>query len=87
MDEWLRDLAAVAAGAEERAFNQDAVPALRTMVEKTGIQAADVAMALAAVERARELARGNVHPQLLVSGLVRDLRAACRPPRRPEYAS
>lgn len=76
VEEWIRDLGAVAAGAADRAFYPDAAKRLSAMVESCSILAADVPMALPAVETARELARGNVNPQLVVSGLVRDLRRA-----------
>ena len=76
VEEWLRDLGATAAGAESLVFNQDALPRLREHAQKASISAADVATAFSAVERARELARGNVNPQLIVSGLLRDLRGS-----------
>ena len=76
VEEWLRDLGAVAAGASDRVFNHDAIELLSSLVESSAILAADVPRALPAVERARELARGNVNPQLVVSGLIRDLRHA-----------
>lgn len=82
VEEWLRDLAAVAAGAEELLLNGDALDRLRRHIAAVGIEAVDVPVAFSKVEAARELARGNVNPQLVVSGLVRDLReafAASRP--------
>ncbi|KPJ79356.1 MAG: hypothetical protein AMS19_11375 [Gemmatimonas sp. SG8_23] len=79
VEEWLRDLAAVATGAEDGAFNHDAVGRIRQHVEQHGLSAVTVARAFPAVERARELARGNVNPQLVVSGLVRDIRSALAP--------
>jgi len=74
VEEWLRDVAAVAAGAEERVRSRDLLPRLRKLVRAAGVEAAEAAEALPAVEEARELARGNVNPQLIVSGLVRRLR-------------
>jgi DNA polymerase-3 subunit delta' len=76
VEEWLRDLGAVASGAVDRVFNQDTAERLSSLVESSAILAADVPRALPAVERALELARGNVNPQLVVSGLIRDLRQA-----------
>jgi DNA polymerase-3 subunit delta' len=76
VEEWLRDLAALATGADDRVFNEDAIPRLRRELESSGISAVSVAEGFGAVERARELARGNVNPQLVVSGLVRQLRTA-----------
>ena len=79
VEEWLRDLAATASGADESIFNRDALEKLQTHVRATGLRAEAVSRAFSAVERARELARGNVNPQLVVSGLLRDLRTAMHP--------
>lgn len=79
VEEWLRDLAAAAAGADDVVFNQDALARLKKHVAGAAIDPARVPLAFLAVERARELARGNVNPQLVMSGLVRDLRRALRP--------
>lgn len=76
VEEWLRDLAATAAGADELVFNRDALGRLRKQVTAAGIGPVGVTDAFPAVERARHLARGNVNPQLVVGGLVRDLRTA-----------
>jgi len=76
VEEWLRDLAATAAGADDMLFNHDARARLQEHIRKAAISAVDVPRAFEAVERARELARGNVNPQLVVSGLLRDLRRA-----------
>lgn len=86
VEEWIRDLAAVAAGAPDAVRNGDAVDRLRTLVEDRGLEAPDAAEALAAVEEARELARGNVNPQLVVSGLIRRLRRTINPRRVPTAA-
>ena len=80
VEEWLRDLAAAAAGADDVVFNQDALARLKKHVDRASIDPARVPLAFLAVERARELARGNVNPQLVMSGLIRDLRHALRPP-------
>ena len=74
VEEWLRDLAAVTSGAEQTALNHDAVQALARRAADSGVAAFDVTRAFASVERARELAYGNVNPQLVVNGLVQDLR-------------
>lgn len=79
VEEWLRDLAAAAAGADDLVFNQDALARLEKHVASAALDPVCVPDAFAAVERARELARGNVNPQLVMSGLVRDLRRALRP--------
>lgn len=80
-EEWLRDLAAVASGAEERVISQDALEHLRELVARTPLSASDVTAAFPALEEARELARGNVNPQLIVSGLLRRIRRSLRSPR------
>ncbi len=80
VEEWLRDLGAVAAGAQHLVLNRDALSRLEQYVGERSIEAVSVADAFASVEKARELARGNVNPQLVVSGLVRDLRGAIRRP-------
>lgn len=79
VEEWLRDLAAAAAGADHLVFNQDALPRLKKRAAQAAIDPSHVPDAFPAVERARELARGNVNPQLVINGLVRDLRKALRP--------
>lgn len=76
VEEWLRDLAAAAAGADDLVINHDALSRLKKHADGAGIIPSRVPDAFPAVERARELARGNVNPQLVVSGLVRDLRRA-----------
>lgn len=74
VEDWLRDIAAVAAGAEEKVLSRDALPHLRELTGSGSFDASAVAEALPALEEARELARGNVNPQLVVSGLIRRLR-------------
>lgn len=81
VEEWLRDLAAAATGADSLVINQDALPRLKKLAEAATVHPARVPDAFPAVERARELARGNVNPQLVVSGLLRDLRRTLRPGR------
>ena len=76
VEEWLRDLAAVAAGADDMVIHEDAREGLKKHVQKHALEAVDLTSAFASVERARELARGNVNPQLVVSGLIREMRAA-----------
>lgn len=75
VEEWLRDLAAVRAGASHELFNPDAQAALEGLVVSVGLEGWDLAGSLVDVEQAREFARGNVNPQLIVSGLVRRLRS------------
>lgn len=76
VEEWVRDLAAVSAGADDYVLNVDAAARLREHVEEAGLEAFDATAAFSKIEWARELAKGNVNPQLVVNGLIRDLRAA-----------
>ena len=79
VEEWVRDLGAIASGADDAILNRDAGDRLRTLVAERRIDAVEVPSAFATIETARELARGNVNPQLVVSGLVRDLRRTLLP--------
>lgn len=74
LEEWLRDLAAAAAGEEDHIVNRDAREYLARMVREKGIHPRAAARALEPVEEARRLASGNVNPQLIAAGLIRDLR-------------
>jgi DNA polymerase-3 subunit delta' len=74
LDEAIRDLGAAAAGASERVTNPDGAELLGQGTQVAAVHPSDAARALAIVERARELARGNVNPQLLVAGLTQELR-------------
>jgi DNA polymerase-3 subunit delta' len=78
VEEWLRDLAAVASGAVAAVLNHDAASELERRVRETKVAPFAAAEAFGSVERARELARANVNPQLVVGGLIRDLRVAIR---------
>ena len=78
VEEWLRDLAAVAVGSDQLILNRDSVEQVRKAVARGGVTAVGVPPAFDAVARARELARGNVNPQLVVSCLLRELRDALR---------
>lgn len=74
VEEWIRDVAALSAGARDRILNTDAIGRLEMLMRQSPVEAARVAAALPTLEEARERARGNVNPQLVVSGLVRRLR-------------
>ncbi len=77
LEEWVRDLAAVLAGAD--AFHHDTRDVLAKVAARAGLDGSQVPPALEAIEHARHLARGNVNPQLVVSGLVLELRDALLP--------
>jgi hypothetical protein len=74
----------VASGAEAEA-DPETAPLLRRAVSEHGIRPISVTRALERVVRARELAQGNVNPQLIVADLLRGLQAELRraAPRRP----
>ena len=76
LQEALRDLAAVAAGAHQAVVNTDTVDFLKKAVKENDIQPLAAARALDLVEEAREMAAGNVNPQLIVAGLMTDMRGA-----------
>jgi DNA polymerase-3 subunit delta' len=78
LEEWVRDLAAILTGAE--AFHHDTKDALAKVAARADLKGSEVPSALEAIERARHLARGNVNPQLVVSGLVLELREALLSP-------
>ncbi len=73
LEEWIRDLAAAAAGHTSSLVAAEASEGLRKLVRDRGIPAARIARALPVVDEARVLATGNVNPQLLVAGMVRDV--------------
>ena len=74
LEEWLRDLAAAASGREEQIVNRDAREYLTRMARQKEIHPLAVARTTEPVEKARSLAASNVNPQLIVAGLVRELR-------------
>jgi DNA polymerase-3 subunit delta' len=71
---WIRDLAAAATGASGSLVNADARGALERWARTLELDPVAVARALEAVEAARGQARGNVNPQLLMTGLMSRLR-------------
>jgi DNA polymerase-3 subunit delta' len=79
LSDWLRDLLAAASGAAAAVRDPDA----RTLVERALKQhptaALAVGRALDQVARAREMAQGNVNPQLILADLLRRVQAELRP--------
>lgn len=73
--EWLRDLARVASGTPERLRNQEELDFLGDLVKRERIHPTSVAQATRRVDEARKLATGNVNPQLIVFGLLHEIRA------------
>jgi DNA polymerase-3 subunit delta' len=74
VDRWLRDLATAASGATDHAASRDAREWLETTVARHELDPVALARAVELVEQARLEARGNVSPQLVVAGLVAELR-------------
>lgn len=73
---WLRDLAAVAAGAEEDVVNMDAIDRLRKLAPYA--RADSIPEAVALVEEAREGGRINANPQLTLAWLLNRLAGILR---------
>ncbi len=73
---WLRDLAAAASGVEGVIRNRDAESWLVRKAREREVHPTGPSRAMAAVERAREEASGNVNPQLLLAGLILEMREA-----------
>ncbi|MFV2006327.1 MAG: ATP-binding protein [Longimicrobiales bacterium] len=76
LQEALRDLAAVASGAHRAVVNAETVEFLQKAVRDYDIHPLAAARALDLVEEASRMAAGNVNPQLIVAGLMMDLRRA-----------
>jgi DNA polymerase-3 subunit delta' len=70
---WLRDLAAVAAGDPEQVADPDALPLLTRAVQRRKVAPASVIRAMRHLSTARDLAQGNVNPQLIVADLLAKL--------------
>jgi hypothetical protein len=69
--EWLRDLLAVVSGASDQVSDPEGMPILNRIVEQRQIPAEGVITAIGRVAEARELAFGNVNPQLILADLLR----------------
>lgn len=74
---WLRDLAAVAAGAESEVVAADGVERLRTWAGR--VRAERIPVAIQRVEEARDGGRINANPQLTLATLLTDLARSLRP--------
>lgn len=67
---WIRDLAALANGAEGEIANLDAIDDLRKVHDRLPASAAATHRAILAIEEAQTLAQGNVNPQLTMAWLL-----------------
>jgi DNA polymerase-3 subunit delta' len=74
LEEWLRDLAHVAAGATNATLNPGGGAFYRELLSRWRIRPSDVAEAVAKVDEARVLAAGNANPQLVIFGLLQEIR-------------
>lgn len=70
---WLRDLLAVASGATQQLENPEALSLLQRAVEQRHIAPGNVIEAIGRVTQARELAQGNLNPQLILADLLKQL--------------
>lgn len=76
LEQWIRDLAASATHRPDDVASRDASVWLERMVEQHRLHPVALADAIDLVEQARLEARGNVSPQLIIAGLVAELRDA-----------
>lgn len=79
MEEWLRDLSAVAAGSRDAVLSADHLDELERLAPNLSGEPAAATRAQRALDECRVQSRGNVNPQLLVAGLLTGLRAALLP--------
>ena len=75
LEGWLRDLAAAAADAPDAIINQDARDYLVRTARERGIHPIQIRRALAPLDEARMMAEGNVNPQLVIAGLLKEIAA------------
>ncbi len=72
----LRDLSATAAGVPDRVISRDTADFLERIQTERDIHPVAIAAAFARLEEAKEMAAGNVNPQLVVAGLLTGIREA-----------
>ena len=76
LEDALRDLSATAAGATDRVISSDTIEFLERIQSERDIHPVSIAEAFARLEEAKEMAAGNVNPQLVVAGLLTGIREA-----------
>jgi DNA polymerase III subunit delta' len=74
--DWLRDLMAVAAGDPLDDATDETRSLLRRAAAQPGVHPLGIIEAIQAVSDAREMAYGNVNPQLIVANLLRNVQLA-----------
>lgn len=75
---WLRDLAAVAAGAEDAVLNRDALDWLRRASAQFPQAAPGTGLAIQDIEHVLQLTQNNINPQLALNSLLRVVGARLR---------
>jgi DNA polymerase III subunit delta' len=83
---WLRDLAAVAAGADAHVPDEEALGTLRRAIEQYSIHPLAAATAAERIGPALDLARGNVNPQAIIATLLGQIRRDLGVPAPAERA-
>jgi DNA polymerase-3 subunit delta' len=68
---WLRDLAAVAAGADDAVINRDAADWLQRVAAQLPYAGAGAGVAIQDVEHVLQLTQNNINPQLALNSLLR----------------
>jgi DNA polymerase III subunit delta' len=76
---WLRDLAAVASGAEEVVINSDSLEWLRATARRVPHASAGVPAAIRSVDYVLQLTQFNINPQLATAWLLREIRRDLQP--------
>jgi DNA polymerase-3 subunit delta' len=76
LEDALRDLSATAAGAPDRVISRDTAEFLERIRTERDIHPVAIADAFTRLEEAKEMAAGNVNPQLVVAGLLTGIREA-----------
>ncbi|MEQ1856032.1 MAG: hypothetical protein ABL963_06165 [Longimicrobiales bacterium] len=87
VEEWLRDLAAVTAGARAAVINGDSLAELDKLAAKGELTPWQLASAFGHVDSARDLALANVNPQLVIGSLIRNLRQSLARPHASEVTT
>jgi DNA polymerase-3 subunit delta' len=70
---WLRDLAAVSAGSPDQVADEQGLSTLTRAVDRRAISPQSVVRAMHHVTEARQLALGNINPQLIVADMLAKL--------------
>ena len=77
---WIRDLAAVAAGAADQVVNVDSIDRLHFWAKRIPGLAKGTGVALLNIDLARGMTRSNINPQLTLASLLRQINKALTEP-------